>query len=110
MDVVNKLVILQMCIILALSKQHIIQITPKLRQLGYHRNIDLGEVIVEGMINNSRACGRLCEQNSACHSVMLVGNHCRLFHMSQCPVSMNYYTQYINAFICNHCFIIIIAS
>ena len=82
-------IILQLPMTLVLSKEHIIQITPTLRQLGYHRNIDLGEVIAEDVIDSPEACGRLCIENPDCNSIILIGNLCRMFPTSHCPVGVS---------------------
>ena len=79
--------ILYFCINSVISKHHIIRLTAKLRQQGYHGDIALGKVIAEALVNYSAACGRLCEDNPVCHSVMLAGQLCRMFAASQCPVS-----------------------
>ena len=71
-----KRIILQMFVANVFAKRHVIQFTTKLRQLGYNRDIDLGEVIAEAMVDSPAACGRLCEAHSTCNSVMLVGNLC----------------------------------
>ena len=76
-----------LCPTLILSKQVIIQITQKLRKQGYHKDINLGKVIAEGVVDSPASCGRLCEANPACHSVMLMGQLCRMFQTSHCPVS-----------------------
>ena len=76
-----------LCPTLILSKQVIIQITQKLRKQGYHKDINLSEVIAEGVVDSPASCGRLCEGNPTCHSVMLTGQLCRMFQTSHCPVS-----------------------
>ena len=79
--------ILFVCINSVVAKHHIIRLTAKLRQQGYHGDITLGEVIAEALVDSPAACGRLCEDNPVCHSVMLAGQLCRMFAASQCPVS-----------------------
>lgn len=86
MHFLAKSIILQGCVTLALSKQHIVQLTTKLRQQGYHRDISLGEVIAEAIVLSPEACGRKCEENPFCESVMLVGKLCRMFATVHCPV------------------------
>ena len=86
MHFLDKCIVLQVCMTLALFKQHIVQLTTKLRQQGYHRDINLGEVIAETIVFSPEACGRKCEANPFCDSVMLVGNLCRMFATLHCPV------------------------
>ena len=81
--------ILNLCIASVFSKRHVIKSTRALRQQGYHGDIDLGEVIAEVMVDSPEACGRLCEQNPVCHSVMVMGQMCRMFSTSHCPVKLD---------------------
>ena len=81
-----------LCPTVILSKQ-VIQMTPKLRKQGYHRDINLSEVIAEGVVDSPASYGRLCEANPACHSVMLIGQLCRMFQTSHCLVSTIYHLQ-----------------
>ena len=72
------LILLHACVVFAYGKKHVVKLTPKLDQQGYKKNIELGEVIAEAMVDSPEACGRLCEENSACSSVMLTGQLCML--------------------------------
>ena len=53
-----------------------------MREQGYHRNIALGEVIAEAMVDSREDCGTLCQEHPVCQSVMLVGQLCRMFGAS----------------------------
>ena len=81
--------ILYLCIICVISKHHVIRLTSKLRERGYHRDIDLGQVIDETIAHSSVDCQRLCKETSACHSVMFFGKLCMMFSTSYCPVSLD---------------------
>ena len=73
------LILLHACVVFAYGKKHVVKLTPKLDQQGYKENIELGEVIAEAMVDSPEACGRLCEDNSPCSSVMVTGQLCMLF-------------------------------
>ena len=68
------------------TKRHVIKITPGVWIQEYHRYIDLGKVFAEAMVDSPEACGRLCEENPVCASVILVGKLCRLLTKSHCLV------------------------
>ena len=82
------LMLLHGCVVFAHGKKYAVKLTPKLDQQGYKGNIELGEVIAEAMVDSPEACGRLCEENSACSAVMLTGQLCMLFPLlhSNCKV------------------------
>ena len=77
----NRSVILYVCIVFVISKRHVIRLTQKLRQHGYHEDINLGELDAEAMADYPAACQRLCQENPACRSVMLVGKLCKCFQI-----------------------------
>ena len=66
----------------AFGKKHVVRLTPKLDQQGYQGDIELGEVIAETIVDSPEACGMLCEEHSACSSVMLTEQLCMLFSLS----------------------------
>lgn len=80
-------IILQMCVVYAIDMKHVIKLTPKLRRQGYHRDINLGQVVGEATVDSPEACGKACLENAACNSSMLMGRLCRMFSSSTCPVS-----------------------
>ena len=73
------LIVLHTCVMFSFGKKHVVWLTPKLEQQGYQGDIQLGDVIAEAKVDSPEACGRLCEENSACSSVMLTGQLCMLF-------------------------------
>ena len=81
--------ILYFCIIHVISKRHVMRFTPKLRDKGYHTDVDLGYFIAETMADSSVDCQRLCEETSACHSVMFIGKLCMMYAASHCSVSLD---------------------
>ena len=76
------LIVLHTCVMFAFGKKHVIRLTPKLDQQGYQGDLELGDAIAEAMVDSPEACGRLCEEHSACSSVMLTGQLCMLFPLS----------------------------
>ena len=73
------LMLFHACVVFSHGKKHVVKLTPKLCQQGYQGDIELGEVIANTMVDSQEACGRLCEENSECSSVMLTGQLCMLF-------------------------------
>ena len=67
------------------AKKHVIRLNDSLRDQGFQEDIDLGEVVGEQVVDSKAACGRLCGENPACHSVMLMGQLCRMFGYQNCP-------------------------
>ena len=82
------LILLHACVVFAYGKKHVVKRSPRFDQKGYKGNIELGEVTTEAMVDFSEACGRLCEENSACSSVMMTGQLCMMFPLphSNCKV------------------------
>ena len=78
-----------MLLVFVCPKRHVIRLTPELWKQGCHREINLGEVVDEAMVDSSKACGRLCEENPVCDSVMLMGKLCRMYTTSHYPVSQH---------------------
>ena len=89
-------VILYFCVVFVISKQYVIRLTQKLIQQGYHEDINLGELDAEAVVDNPAACQRLCQENPACHAVMLVGKLCQMFPNSHCLVSYHMQCLFIN--------------
>ena len=79
--------VLLLSLSLVLSTRHVIRNTQTLRQQGYHAGIDLGDVIAEAVVDSREACVGLCERHTACKSIMLIGQLCRMFSPSTCQVT-----------------------
>ena len=69
-----------------LAKQHVIRSSTRLKQLGFEEDVNLGELVAEQVVASPAECGRLCKENLACGSVMLMGRLCRMFASVECEV------------------------
>ena len=67
-----------------MAKTHVVRLTPKLEQEGFRADLNLGEVVAEQVVASPAECGRLCEENLACGSVMLMGRLCRMLSLNGC--------------------------
>ena len=76
---------------LTLSSRQVVRVPQGLRDQGYQDFFDLGEVVGEHVVDSKAACGRLCGENPACHSVMFMGQLCRMYaaQIFKCAVSKN---------------------
>ena len=83
------ILILQFCVLGMVCQLNVIRLTSKLQRQGFYKDLELGDVISEAVVDSPGKCGALCQQNPACHTVMMMGQLCRLFAEKQCPVRYN---------------------
>ena len=72
MDYLTYPLFLLVCLHHASSEQHIIRLTGHLQEQGLQEEVHLGAVVREQDVTSAAECGRLCQQNSQCGSVMLI--------------------------------------
>ena len=81
---IKNFVVLLGVVVLTLCERHVVRLTHKLKEQGFEEDLDFGEVVVEQKVSSSAECGQLCQAHPVCHSVMLLGQLCRMF--SQLPL------------------------